>query len=109
MGKAKSKEMLFWTKDEYTKFADAMMDKPISFYAFEMLYWCDIREGELLALTPAVFDFERSTVSISKSYQRFKGRDVITTPKTEKSNRAIKRSKFLCDEMQDFLKTPYGI
>lgn len=109
MGKAKNKEMLFWTKDEYTKFADAMMDKPMSFYAFEMLYWCGIREGELLALTPADFNFERSTVSISKSYQRLKGRDVITTPKTEKSNRVIKMSKFLCDEMQDFLKTLYGI
>ena len=109
MGKAKSREMLFWTKEEYTKFADAMMDKPLSFYAFEMLYWCGIREGELLALTPADFDFERSTVSISKSYQRLKGKDVITTPKTEKSNRVIKMSKFLCDEIKDFLKTLYGI
>ena len=36
-----------------------MMDKPLSFYAFEMLYWCGIREGELLALTPADFDFEK--------------------------------------------------
>lgn len=109
MGKAKNKEMLFWTKDEYAKFADAMMDKPMSFYAFELLYWCGIREGELLALTPSDFDFARSTVSIDKSYQRLKGRDVITTPKTEKSNRVIKMSKFLCDEMQDFLKTLYGI
>ena len=23
-----------------------MMDKPVSFYAFEMLYWCGIREGD---------------------------------------------------------------
>jgi integrase len=68
MGKAKSREMLFWTKEEYLKFADVMMDKPISFYAFEMLYWCGIREGELLALTPVDFDFERKTVSITKSY-----------------------------------------
>jgi len=37
MGKEKAKEMLFWTKEEYLKFADAMMDKPMSFYAFEML------------------------------------------------------------------------
>lgn len=109
MGKAKNKEMLFWTKEEYTKFADAMMDKPMSFYAFEMLYWCGIREGELLALAPADFDFARNTVSITKFYQRLKGRDVITTPKTEKSNRVIKISKFLCEEMQDFLKTLYGI
>ena len=36
MGKVKSKEMMFWTKAGYSKFSDAMMDKPISFYAFEM-------------------------------------------------------------------------
>lgn len=109
MGKAKNKEMLFWTKEEYLKFADAMMDKPLSFYAFEMLYWCGIREGELLALTPADFDFEKGTVTISKSYQRLKGRDVITGPKTEKSNRTIKMPQFLCGEMQDYIKSLYGV
>ena len=50
--------MLFWTKEEYLKFADAMMDKPVSYYAFEILYWCGLRMGELLALTPADFNFE---------------------------------------------------
>ncbi|NLC40470.1 MAG: site-specific integrase [Clostridiaceae bacterium] len=109
MGKAKNKEMLFWTKEEYHKFSDAMMDKPISYYAFEMLYWCGIREGELLALTPADFDFERKTVSISKSYQRLKGRDLITTPKTPKSNRVINMPQFLCDEMKDYIKSLYGV
>lgn len=109
MGKAKNKEMLFWTKEEYLRFADAMMDKPVSFYAFEMLYWCGIREGELLALTPADFDFEKGTVAITKSYQRLRGRDVITEPKTQKSNRVIKMPQFLCEEMQDFLKTLYGL
>ena len=50
MGKKKNREMMFWTKEQYLKFAEVMMDKPQSFYAFEMLYWCGIREGELLAL-----------------------------------------------------------
>ena len=59
MGKKKNREMLFWTKEEYLKFAEVMMDKPLSYYAFEMLYWCGIREGELLALTPSDFDFEK--------------------------------------------------
>jgi len=85
------------------------MDKPLSFYAFEMLYWCGIREGELLALTPADFDFDACTVIINKSYQRLKGEDVITTPKTEKSNRTIKMPKFLCEDMQDYLKMLYGL
>ena len=67
MGSEERKEMLFWTKEEYQKFAEEMMDKPISYYAFQMLYWTGIREGELLALTPADFDFERGTVKISKT------------------------------------------
>ena len=109
MGKKKNREMAFWTKEEYLQFIDAMMDKPLSFYAFEMLYWCGIREGELLALTPADFDFERQTVTINKSYQRISGRDIITDPKTPKSNRTIKMPEFLCEEMQDYIKQLYRI
>ena len=109
MGTEERKEMKFWTKEEYTKFADEMMDKPVSYYAFEVLYWCGIREGELLALTPADFDFEKGTLRINKSYQRLKGRDVITSPKTKKSNRIIRMPDFLCDEMQDYLKMLYHI
>jgi len=109
IGKKEAKDMLFWTKDEYLKFADAMMDKPLSFYAFEMLYWCGIRMGELLALTPADFDFTKSTVTISKSYQRIDCKDIITEPKTPKSNRTIKMPDFLCQEIQEYLKSIYGI
>ena len=109
MGGEEHKEMLFWTKEEYKKFSFEMMDKPVSFYAFEMLYWCGIREGELLALTAADFDFEKETVRINKSYQRLHGEDVITTPKTKKSNRIIKMPKFLCEEMQEYLQMLYGL
>ena len=109
MGKAKNGEIQFWTKTEYLQFIEAMMDKPRSFYAFEMLYWTGIREGELLALTPVDFDFEKQTVSITKSYQRMKGRDVITDPKTPKSNRVVQMPSFLCDEIQDYIKTLYAV
>lgn len=102
MGAEERKEMLFWTREEYTRFSEAMMDKPLSFYAFEVLYWCGVREGELLALTPADFDFEKRTVTVNKSYQRLNKQDVITTPKTPKSNRVIQMPQFLCDELQDY-------
>ncbi len=109
MGTEERREMLFWTKEEYERFADAMMDKPMSYYAFEMLYWCGIREGELLALTPADFDFDNETVRINKSYQRLNGQDIITTPKTKKSNRIITMPQFLCEEIQEYLKQFYNV
>ena len=43
MDKEKSREMLFWTQEEYKAFAEAVMDKPISFYAFEVLDWGGLR------------------------------------------------------------------
>ena len=103
------KEMDFWTKEEYLKFSEAVMDKPRSYYAFEMLYWCGMRSGELLALTPADIDFEKQTVTISKTFHRSKGRDIITSPKTKKSNRTIKMPKFLCEEMQEYISMLYGL
>ena len=78
-------------------------------YAFEMLYWTGIREGELLALTPADFNFEKKTLRINKSYQRLEGKDVITDPKTPKSNRTIVMPDFLAVEMEDFISSLYGI
>lgn len=109
IGSKESEEMQFWTKEEYEKFSVAMMDKPMSYYAFEMLYWCGIRKGELLALTPADFNFDRKTVRINKTYQRIHGQDLITTPKTKKSVRTVEMPEFLCDEMQDYLKSLYKV
>lgn len=97
-------EMQFWTRDEYLAFRRKVMDKPPSFLAFEVLYWTGIREGELLALTPKDFNFEKSAISINKSYQRIKGRDVITSPKTPKSNRLITASPFLMDEIKEHVE-----
>ena len=37
------------------------------------------------------------------------GEDVITTPKTKKSNRTIKMPKFLCEEMQEYVGLIYGL
>lgn len=109
LGEEEGKEMLFWTKEEYKRFAEEMMDKPLSYYAFQLLYWCGIRSGELLALTPADFNFKKKTLRINKSYQRLKGEDVISTPKTKNSVRTVIMPQFLCDEMQDCLKLYYSL
>ena len=46
LGTEEGKEMLFWTKEEYKLFAEEMMDKPLLYYAFQLLYWCGIRSGD---------------------------------------------------------------
>ena len=109
IGSKEREEMNFWTKEEYLKFAEVIMDKPMSYYAFEMLYWCGIREGEMLALTPADLNFEKRTVRINKTYQRIHGKDLITSPKTKKSVRTVEMPEFLCEEMQDYLKSLYKV
>ena len=109
MGKKESKEMEFWTQDEFQAFLECVADKEMSYYAFEILYWTGIREGELLALTPEDFNFQKKTLRINKSYQRLEGKDVITDPKTPKSNRTIVMPDFLADEMEDFISRMYGI
>lgn len=46
LGKGKAEEMLFWTKEEYLKFIEAVKDKPYSYHAFQILYWCGLRVGD---------------------------------------------------------------
>lgn len=70
IGKKNADEMLFWTKEKFNTFIEAVSDKPLSQAIFMTLYYTGIREGELMALTPADIDFEKSTVTINKSYQR---------------------------------------
>lgn len=84
-----------------------MKCKPISFYAFELLYWTGIREGELIALEVGDFDFKKKTMTINKSLQRINKEDVITDPKTDKGIRTIDLPDFLCDEVEDYIGMLY--
>ena len=99
-----SQSIFHWKATFLDHYSTGPRDKPLSYHAFEMLYWCGLRLGELLALTASDFDFAKETVSITKSYQRFRRRDVITEPKTPKSKRVINMPKFLCDEMREYIK-----
>ena len=109
LGKGKAEEMLFWTKEEYLKFIEAVKDKPYSYQAFQILYWCGLRVGELLALTYNDIDLEKRTISVNKSYQRIEGRDIITPPKTPKSKRIITIPPFLTEELKEYISHLYGI
>lgn len=105
MGKDRSKEMLIWTKEDYMKFSEVIKDNKNVYHVFEILYWCGLRIGELLALTGGDFNLDEKTITISKSFQRLKRNDYITPPKTEKSNRTVIMPDFLCDELKIYFKS----
>lgn len=107
IGKAKAEEMDYWTYDEYIAFREGVKDKPLSYICFEILYWTGMREGELLALSPADIDFDNKLISINRTYQRIGGKDVFTSPKTRKSKRKIPIPDFLYQELSDYIQSRY--
>ena len=109
MGKSKAEEMDFWTGEEFRKFIDSVMNKRLSYMAFMILYWTGMRLGELLALNPKDVDLEKRTISITKSYQRFGKKDVITPPKTSKSKRVITIPEFLAADIKDYMDSLYDL
>ena len=109
MGEKEASEMKFWTEAEYGKFIEEVKDKPLSFYAFEILYWCGLRIGELLALTKEKFNITNNTIRINQSLQRIDGENIITEPKTKKSIRTVVMPDFLSDEIEKYMAGIYKL
>ncbi len=96
-------------QEEFNVFLETVSDKPETRMAFLLLYWTGMRIGELLALTYNDINLEEKTISINKSYQRLKGKDMITQPKTPKSIRVITMPDFLVEEFREYCSHLYGI
>jgi len=109
MGKKNADEMLFWTKEEFARFIEAIKDEPAAYTIYMTLYYTGMREGELLALTPADIDLEKATIRINKSYQRLNGQDVVTTPKTPKSNRTVTIPTVLVNCLREYMSQCYEL
>ncbi len=105
----KGQEMQIWTLEDYKRFSAKLVHDPIAYHAFEVLYWTGMRKGEMLALTKDDFDFAEQTVRINKTYHRIRGKDIITTPKTNKSNRTITLPDALCAELQSYFARHYDL
>lgn len=97
-----------WTAEEYLRFSEQMAERPHLHLAFELLFWCGLRRGEMLALTYEDFDLDKGTVRITKSLSRIGGRDVVGPPKTRQSNRVVTMPGFLADEIGDYLSWNKG-
>ena len=109
MGKKQADEMLFWTQDEFQKFIESVEDEPVWYAIYMTLYYTGIREGELLALTPADIDLEKKMLTVNKNYQYLNGKEIITTPKTQKSIRTISMPDKLCECLEEYMGLCYGL
>ncbi len=109
MGKKNAEEMEFWTLDEFKTFIEHFKDKPKYYAMFMTLYYTGIREGEMLALTPADVDLEKKTIRINKNYQIVDGKEIISTPKTPKSNRVVTIPVLLVNCLREYMEQWYGL
>ena len=107
MGKADADKMEFWTLEEYERFISVIEPGTDTHLMAEMLFWTGMREGEMLALTPADIDLISGTITVSKTFFRSEGRDIITTPKTDTSNRTILIPEFLVGEIRSYINDRY--
>lgn len=97
-------EMHFWTEDEFRQVIDKIPDGHRHKVIFQVLYWTGLREGELLALTPADIDLSEGIISVTRTWFRKEGIEYITEPKTETSIREVDIPKFLCDILERYIE-----
>lgn len=107
IGSLKSRKIDFWTPEEYKQFSEACKDDVEAFTIFEVLYYTGMRVGEALALTLNDIDFTACTISVTKTYYRITGKDLINPPKTAGSERTIAIPAFLADELKEYISHLY--
>lgn len=105
IGSNKTRQIDFWTPDEYKRFSDACRDDIEKFTIFETLYYTGMRKGELMALTLNDIDFKGNKITINKTY--YQAGDKTTTPKTHSSNRVIDIPEFLTEELREYVTHLY--
>lgn len=103
------REVVFWTLDEYQKFIIEVANKEEAFMGFEILYWCGLRIGELLALTKKDINFETNEIDINKTYNRIHGEDKFGPPKTPQSYRKVLMPKAVAEELKHYMGRLYNL
>lgn len=107
MGKSDAEAMQIWTLDQFEQFITCA-DKSGARVAFDILFWAGIREGELLALTPADF-LPDMRLNIDKNFAVVDGEHIIKSPKNDPSIRCIAIPDFLYNEVMDYVQSLYGL
>ena len=95
-------EINYYTYEEFKKFISVENDLKYK-VAFEILYFCGLRRGELLALTWKYINFETKELNIKQNLveNRIDGGYLITSPKTRSSIRIIPLTSRLLNHLKE--------
>lgn len=101
----RKKEMAFYTLEEFQKFFSVETDLKFR-CAFQTLFYCGLRNGELRGLTWNDINFNRSTLTVNKNIVKVPdpkpGKPyTVTSPKTSSSYRTIPIPNFLLKDLSD--------
>lgn len=93
------REMEFYTLEEFKHFISFESEL---YYktAFEVLYFCGLRIGELRGLTWDNIDFEEKTLSVKKNVVNVDGKTLVTSPKSKKSIRTLPITDTLAEDLR---------
>lgn len=106
IGKGNVRSLQFWTHEEYNRFIE-FVDTEDRRLAFQLLFFAGLRLGELMALTVGDISLNKKILTVNRSLQRIKKKDVITEPKTQAGIRKISLPNFLCVELAEYFKKLY--
>lgn len=98
--------IVVWSVEEFNQFLTALKE-PWQKLGFTILYWGGLRISELLALTWKDIDVDKRAININKSFQRLNGKDMISSPKTEKSKREVLVTQNVIDLYQEYKELFY--
>ncbi len=96
-------EIRVWKPEQYRQFAETMMDKPLYFYAFEIMYWCGLSGSELLALTSDDIDLGKRELSVTGSLRPRSRGETVDPSKHVNNIRHVALPNFLCNELKDYM------
>lgn len=101
----RKKEMLFYTPEEFQKFLAVENDLKFR-CAFQTLFYCGLRNGELRGLTWEDINFNKHTLTVNKNIVKVPNENTgkpytITSPKTMSSYRTIPIPNFLISDLEE--------
>lgn len=100
------KEMQYWSLDEFRQFIK-VIDNDIYKNLFYVIYTCGFRYGEALALKWENVDLENNVINVKHSLSRkVEGAAyILTTPKTDTSNRRVTIAPVIAEMLKAYRGT----